>query len=159
VLLHVFVTEIGGVWSSVPVKHSEVQYVMRELAHLETVLVFPPAADVGGAAHVGEADVWDGGPVADAGRQLDGLLYPVIPNPKGIPRGWTPAPVHVQACAVQPDSGNGRLAHTPGWTCVRAPAHRGEAASEQTGQRDGHSVPQHTSDMIPEIKIKGNTLK
>lgn len=104
---------------------------MREFVHLETVLVVTSAADVGGTTHLGHADMRDRGSVADAGRQQDGLLYPVIPDPKGIPRSWTSASVHVQTSAVPPDARCGRVPHTraPG-----APAHRGQAASEQTGQ-------------------------
>ncbi len=121
-LLHVFVTEVCGLWSSVPVEQGEEEYVMREFAHFEAVLVVAPAADVGGAAHLGQADLWDGGPIADAGRQQDRLLYPVIPDPKGVPRGWTSASVSVQTSAAPPDAAAG------------VPAHRGQAASEQTGQ-------------------------
>lgn len=78
------------------IKHSKVEDVVRHLGDLEAVFILLPSTNEGGTADLGQADLGNGLAIANAGRQQDGLVDPIVPDAERIPRGGTAAAVGIK---------------------------------------------------------------
>lgn len=103
---HVLVAEVSCCHPTVPVKNGKIQDILGQLGAIKTVLVFLPFPNMGGTAHVRQTDLRNQLPILDAGREQDGFLQAVVPNPKGIPGGRATAPVQIETRSPVAVGGN-----------------------------------------------------
>lgn len=93
---HVFLTEVSSFWPAMTIKHSKVEDAIGHLGDLEAVFILLAPTDEGGAAYLGQADFRNGLPIANAGRQQDGLVNSIVPNAERIPSGGAAAAVGIE---------------------------------------------------------------
>lgn len=94
---HVFFTEVSSFWPTVAIKHSKVEDAIGHLGDLEAVFILLPPTNEGGTAYLGQADFRNGLPVANAGRQQDGLIDSIVPDAERIPCGGAAAAVGIKS--------------------------------------------------------------
>lgn len=94
---HVFLTEVSSFWPTVTVKYSKVEDTIGHLGDLKAVFVLLPSTDKRGAAYLGQADFRNGLPIANAGRQQDGLIDSIVPDAKRIPSGGAATAVGIKS--------------------------------------------------------------
>lgn len=94
---HVFFTEVSSFWPAVTIKYSKVEYAIRHLGDLKAVFILFPSANEGGTAYLGQTDFRNGLPIANAGRQQDGLIDSIVPDAERIPCGGAAAAVRIKS--------------------------------------------------------------
>ncbi|KAG8134390.1 hypothetical protein E2320_007506 [Naja naja] len=138
------INEISCRHPAMPIENGKIQDLLRQLAVIETVLVLLPFPNVGGVAHVRQADLGNQLPIFDAGREQDGLVQAVVPNPKGIPSGGAAAPIQIKTRSPAVVGGNLALGAENRTGGKQGPLQLLASIPNQTdqGSRGHHSMPE-----------------